>query len=107
MLKPLLICLSASLLLPTLSVMAGDEVAMGKRVFTEQASPSCTICHTLSDAGSSGAIGPNLDDLEPTADQVRTAVTGGVGVMPAYGESLTEAQIEALAAYIVSTQEHE
>ncbi|PMR82520.1 sulfide dehydrogenase [Halomonas urumqiensis] len=90
------------------STLAGDDMlALGKQVFTEQAAPSCTICHTLSDAGSTGAIGPNLDDLKPTADMVRNAVKNGVGVMPAYRESLDEAQIDALAAYLVSTQNDE
>lgn len=77
-----------------------DEVAAGRKVFTEQAQPSCTICHTLSDAGSAGAIGPNLDELKPDRQRVINAVTGGVGVMPAFGESLSEEQIQAVAAYV-------
>jgi mono/diheme cytochrome c family protein len=37
--------------------------------------------------------------------QVRSAVSQGVGAMPAYGGQLTSAEIEALAAYVVeSTQ---
>ncbi|WP_166267005.1 c-type cytochrome [Marinobacter caseinilyticus] len=82
------------------SLLAEDLLATGKKVFQEQAQPSCTICHTLEDAGAAGEIGPNLDQLQPTADQVVSAVRGGVGVMPAFGDSLSEQQIQALAHYI-------
>ncbi|MBR9871498.1 MAG: cytochrome c [Gammaproteobacteria bacterium] len=80
---------------------AGDTPE-GKRVFMQDAQPSCTICHTLADAGASGAIGPNLDDLKPSREQIINAVTSGVGVMPAFGDSLTKEQIEAVADYIAS-----
>ena len=50
-------------------------------------------------------VGPNLDKLKPGMAQVRSAVSQGVGAMPAYGDQLTSAEIEALAAYVVeSTQ---
>jgi mono/diheme cytochrome c family protein len=58
------------------------------------------LCHTLADAGSTAEIGPNLDELKPTAEQVAAAVGDGVGVMPAYQETLTEEQIAAVAAYV-------
>ena len=74
----------------------------GKLVFTEEAQPSCTVCHTLADAGSSGAIGPDLDELKPSREQIINAVTGGVGIMPPFGESLTEEQIQAVADYVAS-----
>ncbi|WP_246166625.1 c-type cytochrome [Marinobacter salinexigens] len=80
-----------------------DELAeKGKLVFTQQAQPSCTICHTLADAGAAGAIGPNLDELRPTEEQVRNAVTTGVGVMPSFSETLSEEQIRAVARYVSS-----
>lgn len=81
---------------------ADDEtLALGKKVFTELAQPSCAICHTLKDAASAGELGPALDELKPSEAQVRTAVTGGVGAMPAY-EHLTQEQIDAVAAYVAS-----
>ncbi|MBW4934492.1 SorU family sulfite dehydrogenase c-type cytochrome subunit [Marinobacter sp. F4206] len=80
-----------------------DELAeQGKKVFTELAQPSCTICHALSDAGSAGEIGPNLDELAPSVTQVQNAVKGGVGLMPAFGDSLSQAQITAVAHYVAS-----
>ncbi|KPQ27219.1 MAG: sulfite dehydrogenase (cytochrome) subunit SorB [Marinobacter excellens HL-55] len=86
-----------------LSALAhADNTELGKEVFTQVAQPSCTICHALSDAGSAGAIGPDLDELKPSRDQVINAVTQGVGVMPAFETSLSAEQIEALADYILS-----
>lgn len=76
-----------------------DKFALGKAVFTEQAQPSCTVCHTLEDAGAAAEIGPNLDELKPTTERVAAAVSGGLGIMPAF-ESLSEEQIEAVAYYV-------
>jgi len=77
-----------------------SETDKGKKVFTQEAQPACSVCHTLADAGSSGAIGPNLDELKPSRETVVNAVTGGVGVMPAFDESLSAEQIQAVAAYV-------
>lgn len=74
----------------------------GKKVFTEQAQPSCTICHTLKDAGSAGAIGPNFNDLKPTEEQVFNALNGGVGVMPDFSETLSQEQMKAVAHYVAT-----
>lgn len=76
------------------------QYQLGRKVFTEQAQPSCTICHTLQDAGASGAIGPNLDELKPTQERVMAAVSGGLGVMPSFEALLSTEQIEAVAYYV-------
>ena len=73
---------------------------LGRKVFTQIAQPSCTICHTLKDAGAKGTIGPVLDELKPDAPRVATAVVKGVGVMPPYEGKLTPEQIKAVAAYV-------
>jgi cytochrome c6 len=75
--------------------------ALGKRIFTAESEPPCGVCHALADAGASGAVGPSLDELQPTEEQVRVAVRGGVGVMPAY-ESLSEEEIAAVARYVAT-----
>ncbi len=80
-------------------------LAEGRALFTQGAVPACAVCHTLKDAGSSGQIGPLLDELKPSADRVATALRNGIGVMPSYRETLTEEQILALARY-VSTVTH-
>jgi cytochrome c6 len=77
---------------------AGDAVA-GKEVF---ASAGCASCHTLADAGATGAVGPNLDEAKPSSDLVVDRVTNGKGVMPPFGEQLTEQQIQDVAAYVSS-----
>jgi len=77
----------------------GDPVA-GKEVFL--GASGCAGCHTLSDAGSTGTIGPNLDDLKPSHDAVVAQVTNGGGGMPAFGDSLSEEQIQDVAAYVSS-----
>ena len=85
------------------AAMPGEELLVaGREVFLNVAEPACGVCHTLSDAGSAGEIGPNLDDLAPEAGQVHAAVTWGVGVMPAYEGVLTDEQIDAVSVYVAS-----
>ena len=82
---------------------AADEAAqmtLGKQLFITGATPACAICHTLKDADSEGAIGPVFDDLQPDAARVSKALHDGLGAMPSFKDSLTEAQIAALALYV-------
>jgi cytochrome c6 len=75
----------------------GDPVA-GKQVFL--GSSGCSGCHTLADAGTSGTIGPNLDDAKPSLDLVVERVTNGSGAMPPFKDTLSEQQIQDVAAYV-------
>ena len=54
----------------------------------------------MSDAGSNGDIGPNLNAIKPDVGRVVMAVTNGIGVMPAYEGMLTSKEIEAIAIYV-------
>lgn len=72
----------------------------GREIFLGKAQPNCSVCHTLADAGGAGAVGPNLNTLKPTVEQVFAAVNQGVGAMPAYGAQLSETEMRALAAYV-------
>jgi len=83
---------------------AGDPAA-GREVFLTVAQPACGGCHTLSDAGTSGSIGPNLDAASPSYDKVVERVTDGQGVMPSFAGSLSEQQIQDVAAYVSSVAE--
>ena len=65
-------------------------------------SAGCGSCHTLADAGSTGAVGPNLDDAHPDAALVTDRVTNGKGVMPPFKGQLDETQIADVAAYVSS-----
>lgn len=73
------------------------DAAAGKEVF---ASAGCGGCHTFSAAGSTGNVGPNLDDLNPSYDTVVTQVTNGGGAMPSFKDDLTEQQIQDVAAFV-------
>jgi cytochrome c2 len=77
----------------------GDAVA-GKEVFL--GTSGCGTCHTLSDAGTSGTVGPNLDDAQPSFDLVVDRVTNGQGAMPSFSSTLSETQIADVAAYVSS-----
>ena len=77
----------------------GGDPAAGKQVFE---SAGCVSCHTLSDAGASGTIGPNLDQAQPPAELVVERVTNGQGAMPSFKDSLSEQQIQDVAAYVSS-----
>jgi mono/diheme cytochrome c family protein len=77
----------------------GDPVA-GKAIFT--GASGCTGCHTLADAGSTGNVGPNLDDAMPSFELAYDRVTNGQGGMPSFATSLTDQQRADVAAYVSS-----
>ena len=68
----------------------------GMKVF----SSTCAACHTLAAAGSTGTVGPNLDQLKPSDAVVVHQVTNGGGGMPAFGSSLSKTQIQSVAKYV-------
>ena len=70
----------------------------GKKIFQAD----CASCHTLKDAGTTGTIGPNLDQLKPPQPIVERQVTNGGAVMPAFKGKLSPAQITAVAKYVSS-----
>ncbi len=76
------------------------DAANGKAIF---ASAGCGGCHAFSAAGSSGSVGPNLDDLAPSFDTVVHQVTNGGGVMPAFKDQLSEQEILDVAAFVSGT----
>ena len=75
------------------------QAADGKAIFTA----NCGGCHTLADAGTTGTVGPNLDQSKPPKALVLDRVTNGMGVMPPFKGTLTDAQIEAVADYVSSS----
>ena len=88
---------------------AGDPAA-GKALF---ASNGCGGCHTFAAAGSSGAVGPNLDEVlegkdaefvhqsivEPNAE---VAEGYNPGVMPSF-QQLSEDQVNDLVAFLTQS----
>ena len=96
----------------------GQEAADGKAIFTES---GCAACHTLADAGATGTIGPNLDDLATNAPRgepgtsaeeyvEQSIVDPGAlvvksfrgNVMPTdFGDQLSPEEIDALVQYLL------
>jgi cytochrome c oxidase subunit 2 len=86
--------------------------ADGKTLFTETAKPTaCKSCHTLADAGATGNVGPNLDQVVPklSAAEIKSSIetpdakiTPGFqsGIMPQFGQSLSDEQVDALVKYL-------
>jgi mono/diheme cytochrome c family protein len=73
---------------------------------------NCGGCHTLGAAGTTGTIGPDLDEIQSQSpDQVSMSITDPEaqiaagfpgGVMPQnYGETLTPQQLQQLVAFIL------
>ena len=76
----------------------GGQAADGKTIFTT----NCAPCHTLADAGTTGTVGPNLDQAKPPKSLVVDRVTNGMGAMPPFKGQLSDAQIQAVADYVSS-----
>ena len=83
----------------TQPTVEGDPVA-GKEIFL--GASACGGCHTLADAGTTGQVGPNLDEAMPSAELVVDRVTNGQGAMPSFSGTLTPQQIADVAAYVSS-----
>lgn len=82
---------------PTETEAAGGTEPAGAAIFAES---GCGSCHTLAAAGTSGTIGPNLDQAKPDHALVIDRVTNGKGAMPAFKGRLTDEQIQAVADYV-------
>jgi len=66
----------------------------GRVLFVQQ----CGSCHKLSDAGTPGIVGKDLDGVRPSYGDVLTAIVDGPGTMP---EALvTGRDARAVAAYV-------
>lgn len=74
----------------------GDPEA-GAEVF---ASAGCGGCHAFDEAGSSGNIGPDLDDSAPSFEEAVEQVRNGGNGMPSFKDQLTDQQIRDVAAYV-------
>ena len=107
--KKSVVCSAALLALSSIGFSVGANaaddavLARGKTLFTGAATPiACAVCHTLADAGTTGAIGPNLDELKPAKDVVLKVLKEGMGAMPSFAATLSDEDRLALAEYVVS-----
>jgi cytochrome c551 len=76
----------------------GASADAGRDVFVA----SCASCHTLSDAGASGTVGPNLDTIGLDASAVESQVRSGGGAMPSFEGQLSDDEIAQVAAYVAA-----
>jgi mono/diheme cytochrome c family protein len=74
-----------------------DLISVGRDLFNGN---SCSACHTLSDAGATGSVGPNLDNPNLTRDAIVGRIEMGGGPMPSFSGQMSEADIGKLADYI-------
>ena len=79
-------------------MFSDEKMDLGLDIFNNKA--ECSSCHKLKFANSNGEIGPNLDQLRPTFEQVLAAVTRGIGVMPAFDGILNLKEIEAVSYFV-------
>ncbi len=78
----------------TQSEDTGISKTQAKKIFVE----TCGGCHALKDAGTSGSVGPNLDQLEPNTVRVETQIKQGGAQMPA--NLLRGEEARAVAKYV-------
>jgi cytochrome c553 len=76
---------------------SGSSSAEGARLFNEA---GCAGCHSLTAAAAMARIGPDLDALKPTFEQVSTQVREGGSGMPSFAGDLTDAQIATIASFV-------
>jgi cytochrome c oxidase subunit 2 len=86
-----------------------EQAAAGKKVFT---ATGCNSCHTLSDAGATGNVGPNLDQVLKGKDEAyihesivdpNAEIAKGFakGIMPeTYEQQLSKDELDALVSYL-------
>ena len=83
---------------PPVTSYGATPTADGKQLFVT----NCGSCHTLTAAGTSGQLGPNLDHTKLSTRQIAAQIHNGGGSMPAFGGSLTAAQIQSIATFVAS-----
>jgi mono/diheme cytochrome c family protein len=75
---------------------SGGGGAEGAAVFDD----NCGSCHAFSAAGTTGGVGPNLDDTSLDAAAIETIVRDGRGSMPGFSGDLSDAEIAAVAEWV-------
>lgn len=76
---------------------AGDELELGRQVYGD----NCAVCHGKSGGG---GIGPKLSggrvvEQYPDIEDHRRIVVNGRGRMPAWGDRLSDEEIDAVVGY--------
>ena len=74
------------------------EEADGAAVFAEA---GCGGCHVFAPANSNGTVGPPLDGIDLSKDEIVQQVRNGGGGMPAFGDQLSAQELADVSAYVV------
>ena len=67
-------------------------------------SAGCGNCHTFEPAGSTGAVGPSLDDANVDFEAAVQQIKSGGGGMPAFEGQLSEEDIANVAAFVTQSR---
>lgn len=78
---------------------AGQESDDVQQLFAN----TCGSCHTLERAGTTGTVGPGLDDLQLDVATVEEQIRQGGNGMPAFENQLSDAQITQLVQYLTGS----
>ena len=87
-----------ALSLPAVPTWAGD-MPDGAKVFQKK----CSICHAMHKK----KIGPMVASMNTDPEVLKTTITNGRKRMPKFGHRLSEAEIDALVAFIQENQSQE
>src|SRR5688572_21657987 len=71
-----------------------SEDVEGAAVFAEA---GCGGCHVFTPANSEGTVGPPLDGIDLSKDEIAQQVRNGGAGMPAFGDRLSDEEIDAVA----------
>ena len=91
---------------PATTAPTGREAAAGRLVFAEM---GCGSCHRLAAAGSSGPIGPSLDDALPHHTRASLLAKirdpGAGSIMPGgFARRMSPAQLQALVTFLLAAR---
>jgi mono/diheme cytochrome c family protein len=86
---------------PTEEAPAEGDPAKGKEIF---ASAGCGGCHVFEPAGSSGTVGPSLDESNVSFEDAVQQIRNGGDGMPAFGDRLSDQEIADVAAFVTQGQ---
>lgn len=83
------------------AVASGSATASTGNPGATEFTQTCGACHTLKAAGTSGAVGPNLDTIRPTYQKVLEALkNGGLGSGTMPKNLYTGKEAEEVAKYV-------
>lgn len=88
---------------PSISEEQLKHLSLGEQLYTT----NCTTCHGLDRSGYPESGYPSLVDIKNrrSKDYVISVVSGGKGMMPAFGSQLTDEEADALIAFLYEEQQ--